>query len=33
MFLEARCDTAEVFDPVKEAFDVVAFLVKGPGSR
>ena len=31
MFLEARGDTAEVFDPVEEAFDAVAFLVKGLG--
>ena len=31
MFLEARRDASEVFDPVEEAFDVVTFLVKGPG--
>ncbi len=31
MFFEARCDAAEVFDPVEEAFDVVAFLIKGLG--
>ena len=31
MFLEARCDTTEVFDPVEEAFDTIAFLVKRLG--
>ena len=30
MFFEARRDPSEVFDPVEEAFGVVAFLVKGP---
>ena len=28
MFLEARGDTAEVFDPVEEPFDAIAFLIK-----
>ena len=31
MFLKARYDTPEVFDPVEETLDVVAFLVKGLG--
>ena len=28
MFFEARGDTAEVFDPVEEPFDAIAFLIK-----
>jgi hypothetical protein len=31
MFFEARRDTLEVLDFVKEALDVVAFLVEGLG--
>ena len=31
MFFEARCDPAEVFDPVEEPFDMVSFLVKRLG--
>ena len=31
MFFEARGDTLKVLDFVEEAFDVVAFLIKGLG--
>ena len=31
MFFEARGDAPEVFDPVEEALDMVAFLVEGLG--
>lgn len=31
MLFEARGDAPEVFDPVEEALDVVAFLVEGLG--
>ena len=31
MFFKARCNAAEMFDPVEEAFDVVALLIQGLG--
>ena len=31
MFFEARCNPAQVFDPVEEPFDLVSFLVKRLG--